>query len=179
MLCFPWIASVSALNRIYGCFLVPEEKTLCSNFCNVNVYVLHIQVAIQLNDTHPAMAIPELMRVLLDEEKLGWEMVRKSGQTFSFQNINIHIFNAFYCSIHDHISVFVSCCFIFIEITYIKYTDFLITCTVNDLNAHFPLPSSRPGTSVCAHVPTPTTLSFPKLWRDGRSTCLLIFCLVT
>jgi starch phosphorylase len=31
------------------------------------------KAAIQMNDTHPAMAVPELMRILLDEAHLEWE----------------------------------------------------------------------------------------------------------
>src|SRR5262249_47635875 len=31
------------------------------------------KVAIQMNDTHPSLAVAEMMRLLLDQAKLGWE----------------------------------------------------------------------------------------------------------
>lgn len=33
----------------------------------------HRKVAVHINDTHPALCIPELMRILIDEEGMGWE----------------------------------------------------------------------------------------------------------
>ena len=31
------------------------------------------KVAFQMNDTHPSLAVPELMRILVDQEQLGWD----------------------------------------------------------------------------------------------------------
>ena len=40
---------------------------------NADWNALPQKAAIQLNDTHPAMAVAELMRILLDDAKLGWD----------------------------------------------------------------------------------------------------------
>jgi starch phosphorylase len=62
--------------------ILRRHKKLSPDFSDFANYV-----AIQLNDTHPAIAIPELMRLLMDEEGLAWdEAWAICEKTFGYTN---------------------------------------------------------------------------------------------
>ncbi len=48
---------------------------------------LHRKVAVHINDTHPVLAIPELMRILIEQEGMGWEQAwAVTTRTVSYTN---------------------------------------------------------------------------------------------
>lgn len=52
-----------------------------------NLDTFHTRFAVQLNDTHPAIGIAELMRLLVDEHHFPWETAWEiTQQTFGFTN---------------------------------------------------------------------------------------------
>lgn len=52
-----------------------------------NLDEFHQHVCIHINDTHPVLAIPELMRILIDEEGMGWDQAWYiTSNTISYTN---------------------------------------------------------------------------------------------
>ncbi len=68
-----------------SCSLQDMMRILRTQKLPVNEF--HVKFAVQLNDTHPAIAIAELMRLLVDEALLPWaEAWRVTCRTFAYTN---------------------------------------------------------------------------------------------
>ncbi len=64
------------------------QSTLCSYYRHHGTLKgIHEQYVFQLNDTHPILAIPEMMRIMMDEYDMGWdEAWEEVTQSMAFTN---------------------------------------------------------------------------------------------
>ena len=73
-------------------FVSAGIQTIVNRFKKTNepITELHNYIAIHINDTHPAVAVAELMRILLDQEGLEWdEAWRITVKTLAYTNHTI------------------------------------------------------------------------------------------
>ncbi|NBG86891.1 glycogen/starch/alpha-glucan phosphorylase [Isachenkonia alkalipeptolytica] len=73
-------------------FVSASIQSIIKKYKNTGHHLMdfHKNVAIHINDTHPALAIPELMRILMDEEGLNWKQAWLiSRKTFAYTNHTI------------------------------------------------------------------------------------------
>lgn len=73
-------------------FVSAGLQSIVRSFKRVNSDITELdeKVAVHINDTHPAVAIPELMRILMDEEGLDWDTAWKiTTNTISYTNHTI------------------------------------------------------------------------------------------
>ncbi|WML54424.1 glycogen/starch/alpha-glucan phosphorylase [Neobacillus sp. PS3-12] len=64
-------------------------QSILNSYLNTypNLEEFHQHVCIHINDTHPVLAIPELMRILIDEEGMGWDQAWYiTSNTISYTN---------------------------------------------------------------------------------------------
>ncbi|MFX3617173.1 MAG: glycogen/starch/alpha-glucan phosphorylase [Sporolactobacillus sp.] len=56
-------------------FVSAGVQSIVRHYKKMSISMNHLaeKVAIHINDTHPALCVPELMRILLDEEHMDWE----------------------------------------------------------------------------------------------------------
>ncbi|MCH9642206.1 MAG: glycogen/starch/alpha-glucan phosphorylase [Actinomycetia bacterium] len=62
-----------AQQYFFVCCSLQDILHLLEDFAGVSARELPHRVAIQLNDTHPSIAVAELMRLLVDERDVGWD----------------------------------------------------------------------------------------------------------
>jgi starch phosphorylase len=82
-----------SLRLIQEYFMVSAGlQTIVASYAKMGLPMakIHEKIAVHINDTHPAMAVPELMRILVDEYELDWDDAwATTTQVMSYTNHTI------------------------------------------------------------------------------------------